>query len=329
MRFNSRGGMDMKHGSLFSGIGGFDLAAEWVGWENIFHCEWNENNQKILKKNFPNSKGYGNIKTTDFSIWRNKIDIITGGFPCQPYSQAGLRKGKGDERHLWPEMLRTIREVQPSWVVGENVFGLINWGGGLVFHEVQTDLEAEGYEVFPYVLPAASVNAIHRRDRVWFVAYNDKFRQNRSKCEHEINASKRGIDALNDIEPVLSDSNGCTNRNIGKQDREEDSISKLNRQTIHTGESFGTNAGASLHSNNSEQQGECLGKEGEGESDRSNSRNYGRTIWTSGISESPVCRKYDGVSRKLDEARLFALGNAIVPQVAHQIFKAIEKYNNL
>jgi site-specific DNA-cytosine methylase len=95
---------------------------------------------------------------------------------------AGKRKGKDDERHLWPEMLRCIREVKPRWVIGENVLGLVNWSGGLVFHEVQADLEAEGYEVFPYVLPAVSVNAPHRRDRVWFVAHSNNSRNSSLRC---------------------------------------------------------------------------------------------------------------------------------------------------
>jgi DNA (cytosine-5)-methyltransferase 1 len=165
----------MTHGSLFSGIGGFDLAAEWMGWENVFHCEWNEFGKKVLNYYWPKAISYHDITKTDFTIHRGKIDILTGGFPCQPYSSAGKRKGKEDERHLWPQMLRAIREIQPRWVVGENVLGLVNWSGGLVFHEVQADLEAAGYEVWPYVLPAVSVNAPHRRDRVWFVAYAKEF----------------------------------------------------------------------------------------------------------------------------------------------------------
>ena len=96
----------MTHGSLFSGIGGFDLASEWMGWENVFHCEWNPFGQKVLKYYWPNAKSYHDITKTDFTIHRGNIDIITGGFPCQPYSQAGKRLGKDDERHLWPEMLR-------------------------------------------------------------------------------------------------------------------------------------------------------------------------------------------------------------------------------
>ena len=166
----------MRHGSLFSGIGGFDLAAEWMGWENVFHCEWNPFGQRVLKYYWPNAKSYEDITKTDFTIHRGSIDILTGGFPCQPYSMAGKRKGKADERHLWPEMLRAVREIAPSYIVGENVLGLVNWDGGLVFDEVQADLEAEGYEVAAVVIPAAAVNAPHGRDRVWFVAYNKSAR---------------------------------------------------------------------------------------------------------------------------------------------------------
>lgn len=163
----------MTHGSLFSGIGGFDLAAEWAGWENMFHCEWNEFGKRVLNYYWPKAESYGDITKTDFTIWRGRIDVLTGGFPCQPYSAAGKRLGKEDERHLWPEMLRAIREIQPRWVVGENVRGLTNWNGGLVFDEVQADLEAIGYQITPFLLPACAVNAPHRRDRIWFIAYSD------------------------------------------------------------------------------------------------------------------------------------------------------------
>ena len=120
----------MNHGSLFSGIGGFDLAAEWAGWNNKFHCEWNPFGQKVLKHYFPNSISYYDITKTDFSIHKGTIDVLSGGFPCQPYSVAGKRLGKADERHLFPEMLRVIKEIQPRYVVGENVRGLVHWGGG-------------------------------------------------------------------------------------------------------------------------------------------------------------------------------------------------------
>jgi DNA (cytosine-5)-methyltransferase 1 len=168
----------MKHGSLFSGIGGFDLAAEWMGWENIFHCEIAEFPRQILKYHFPNSICYEDIKKTDFTKHRGEIDIISGGFPCQPYSNAGKRRGKEDDRHLWPEMLRVIREVQPRFVVGENVAGLLSWNNGMVFHEIITDLENEGYETQAVLIPACATNAPHRRDRIWFIAYSNNARTN-------------------------------------------------------------------------------------------------------------------------------------------------------
>ena len=205
----------MRHGSLFSGIGGFDLAAEWCGWENVFHCEWNTFGQKVLKHHFPKSISYNDITKTDFTIHKGAIDILSGGFPCQPYSNAGKRLGKEDERHLFPEMLRAIREIQPSWVVGENVRGLTNWNGGLVFDEVQTDLEAEGYEVLPFLLPACSVNAPHRRDRIWFIAYSNLYGSNKRNCDNEVNTSKGRINALSNIDKSISNGNATDTTCIG------------------------------------------------------------------------------------------------------------------
>jgi DNA (cytosine-5)-methyltransferase 1 len=177
----------MRHGSLFSGIGGFDLAAEWMGWENLFHCEWNEFGQKVLNYYWPDAESFTDITKTDFTKYANSIDVLTGGFPCQPYSNAGERLVKEDERHLWPEMLRAIREIKPGWIVGENVFGLLNWNGGLVFDEVQANLEAEGYQVIPpAVLPACAVDAFHRRDRVWFIAYSDSKLLERIPKQHSV-----------------------------------------------------------------------------------------------------------------------------------------------
>ena len=188
----------MTHGSLFSGIGGFDLAAEWMGWENKFHCEWNEFGQRILKYYWPEAKLFTDITKSNFTNYANEIDVLTGGFPCQPYSAAGKRLGKEDERHLWPEMLRAIREISPRYVVGENVRGLTNWNGGMVFDEVCADLENLQYQVAPFIIPASAVNAPHQRERVWFVAYSDSNGLNRSDCEYEEQSSERGINALED-----------------------------------------------------------------------------------------------------------------------------------
>jgi DNA (cytosine-5)-methyltransferase 1 len=185
----------MKHGSLFSGIGGFDLAAQWMGWENVFHCEIAEFPRKILNHYWPNADCHEDIKKTDFTKYRGTVDIISGGFPCQPYSAAGKRLGKEDDRHLWPEMLRVIREVKPQWVVGENVRGLLNWNGGMVFHEVCADLENIGYEVQAFIIPASGINAPHQRERLWVVANNInnrlQFTVNRKSKEEIFRKSKQ------------------------------------------------------------------------------------------------------------------------------------------
>lgn len=168
----------MNHASLFSGIGGFDLAAEWTGWNNVFNCEWEEFPRKVLKHHFPNAKQYEDIKDFNATEYRGRIDVLSGGFPCQPFSTAGLRKGTEDSRHLWPEMLRVIGECQPRWVVGENVRGLVSWSNGLVLETCYSDLENLGYSVQSFIIPAcAAGNAPHRRDRVWIVAYSNNTRR--------------------------------------------------------------------------------------------------------------------------------------------------------
>jgi len=169
-----KGKRKFRHRSLFSGIGGFDLAAGWMGWDNVFHCELSAFCKQVLSYYYPKAKSYGNIKETDFRPHRSSIDILTGGFPCQPFSVAGKRQGTADERHLWPDMLRAIREIRPQWIVGENVRGIISWNGGVVFEQVQAELETEGYQVQPYVLPAAGLGAPQRRERVWFIAYSGR-----------------------------------------------------------------------------------------------------------------------------------------------------------
>jgi DNA (cytosine-5)-methyltransferase 1 len=160
----------MTHGSLFSGIGGFDLAAQWCGWTNVFQCENDPFCQRVLKYHFPKTILYEDIKETDFTRHRGTIDVISGGFPCQPFSDAGKRKGTDDDRYLWPEMLRVIHEIQPTWVVAENVNGLLTIEKGLVFERVCADMEAEGYEVQAFIIPACAVGAPHRRERVWIIA---------------------------------------------------------------------------------------------------------------------------------------------------------------
>ncbi len=290
----------MNHASLFSGIGGFDLAAEWMGWENVFNCEWEEFPRQVLKHHFPNAIQYGDIKELDATTHLGRVDILTGGFPCQPYSLAGKRMGKEDERHLWPEMCRVIREVQPRWVVGENVRGLIGWNGGMVFDEVQADLEAEGYEVTPYVLPACAVGAPHRRDRVWFIAYAKRVRlehgtESRGPCE-----SKRDVGPFVATEP------------------QADGVLQYAPDTkVPRGE------------------GQRFKGPGQVQPDGRGGKSM-ETTWQNFPIVTPVCGGDDGLPKELDgltfskwrRESIKAYGNAIVPQVALQIFKAIKAYED-
>lgn len=272
----------MRHGSLFSGIGGFDLAAQWMGWENIFHCEIDAVARKVLKKNFPESLSISDVRDIyrysnemddlygdgeelwcarhdkDFSDcdcigcsqWDDEIgiiDLLTAGFPCQPFSNNGKREGKNDERNLWPETIRIISSIRPRWFVGENVPGIISWDNGKYFSEIQNDLKKEGYEVWSFLIPATAVGAEHKRERVWIVA-ND--------------TSKRiqGLRSQKQQKPL-------------------------------------TLAGQILPLRNSNGQWQI---------------------------EPDVCRTNDGLSRRVD--RLKQLGNSILPQVAFEIFKAIQAY---
>ena len=323
----------MNHASLFSGIGGFDLAAEYVGWNNVFNCEINPFCQKVLKYHWPNAKQYDDIKLTDFTIWRGQIDVLTGGFPCQPFSLAGKRKGTEDDRHLWPEMLRAIREINPAWVVGENVFGITNWSDGLVFEQVQADLEAEGYEVQPFILPACAVNAPHRRDRVWFVAKNTisdgclqresikkrtGIRKFRNACAGNSNwiclpsgiATDTGLFGQEIGEKQTAGIEQCCERNAT-----DTNINLRRKRRVYSSRSEKTKR----HTRSR------------------NAQCYRSNTWDNFPTQSPVCSRNDGLSSKLDgitfsnwrNESIKAYGNAIVPQVALQIFNAIEQYEAL
>ena len=340
----------MRHGSLFSGIGGFDLAAEWMGWENVFHCEWNEFCKRVLKHYWPQSISYHDITKTDFTIHRGTIDILTGGFPCQPYSMAGKRKGKEDERHLWPEMCRVIREINPRWIIGENVFGLVNWSGGLVFHEVQSDLEAEGYEVFPYVLPAAAVNAPHRRDRVWFVAYCNNNGLNQCNGTHEINTSEGRFDAFSNINESNGNGDATDTKCVRLEHTEETgnirkSETKTQRQRSKSSESIETNGINEYATNTGSERCEWSSKFRETNNKEWEDSKLWETTskhspgfwWQTFPTVSPICNGNDGISDRLDgitfpkwrKESIKAGGNAIVPQVAYQLFKTIKQYENL
>ncbi len=291
----------MRHGSLFSGIGGFELAAEWMGWENVFHCENNPIPRRVLQYYWPKAKSYEDIKETDFSVWRGRVDIITGGFPCQPFSTAGERRGTEDDRYLWPEMCRAIREARPRWVVAENVHGIITWDEGLVVKTIISEMEAEGYEVGLYVLPAAGVEAPHGRDRTFFIATDPKLHGLRTDAgafglEHE-----RGGDARSFTPPP------------GERRTFADSHVEGLQERIQIG-------------------GRRIGKTQEQIRRRQLARAYSENRWGEFPTVSPFSNGDDGVSGRLDgisfsawrRETIKAAGNAVVPQLVYQIFKTIE-----
>jgi len=353
----------MKLISLFSGIGGFELAASWMGWTPVVTCEIEEFPNKILNYYWPNAYHHKDVKTLTYETindeltrrwgkeWRDDKIILTGGFPCQPYSAAGQRKGKEDERHLWPEMLRLIQEIAPDWIVGENVLGLTNWNGGVVFEEVCVDLEDKGYEVQPYILPASSKNAPHKRDRVWFVAHSnsngyiksvrggDGEKEKISREHRQKNSTTGEFIGTNNGNVTDTDSNGRPkNSKSGLEQNEENTKQS---QCLHNSTNVTDTSGKGLQGvQNVDQWTEHNKERSEnGSSVRTNSKDNkwnSRCDWENFPTQSPICGGDDGISTELDgitfskwrRESIKGYGNAIVPQVVYSIFKTIEKYES-
>jgi DNA (cytosine-5)-methyltransferase 1 len=331
----------MRHGSLFSGIGGFDLAAEWMGWENVFHCEWMEFPRKVLDYHFPNADSHIDICKTDFKKYANTIDILTGGFPCQPFSLAGKRKGTDDERYLWGEMLRAIQEIKPKYVIAENVFGITNIDGGLVFQQVCLDLENEGYEVQPFIIPAAAKNAPHRRDRCWFIAYSknngqsptetiDKWGEYKPYDRYKIRDTSHTNGTSRDVTNTNGNGlNQCnSNDEINTSQRRFNAFNDIKQISIDT-KCIGR---TEIRNDNGQfetpQQSEC------GEQQFSGADST-QSWWRNFPSQSPVCGGDDGLPTQLDgitfskwrAESIKGYGNAIVPQIAYQLFEIIQELN--
>ena len=362
--------MDRKltHGSLFSGIGGFDLAAEWMGWTNVFHCEINEFCTRILNHHFPNSEHYADITKTDFTPWRGRIDVLSGGLPCQPFSLAGQRKGADDDRYLWPQMLRAIREIQPSWVVGENVAGILTmvqpgeevevgsqtslFGEAdrkrvllrqeYVVETICRDLGSEGYSVQPFLIPACAVGAPHRRDRVWFVAHRNGDRcrewtdkqESINRCEgtpDNSDGSKNGASANPDGDrctPCTASGRieGCRRKYFPQQEErgnEAERINGLDGLPRIAADSYGKR----------QKYGNDQRPERRNKPDERFKTQYSSSIWEKFPTQSPVRSGDDGISGGLDgitfpkwrQESIKAYGNAVVPQVVYEIFKAIQE----
>lgn len=372
----------MRHGSLFTGIGGFDLAATWMGWENVFMCEMDSFCNKILKAYWPQTDKYEDIRAFKAVKYRGLVDIISGGFPCQPFSQAGKRKGKEDDRYLWPEARRIITEVRPKWIVLENVAGLFSILEPTGFSEMEVkavelfcqdetypanetivrlqrriigtivqEISSAGY-VLPQLadgtpillcVPACAVNAPHRRDRVWFVAHSkyDADRPSEDRCEW---AASYG-ETTTGRETSAEINKGCFDRECdheGDYSRCKECDRKPGAASCN--EQEGTKPGRDYSNEDHRITTDtcCQGLEGatgEGESDAARRPSWYNQIpgWDEWPAQSPVLGGNDGIPGQLDGISISqwrtesikAFGNAIVPQVALEIFKVIDKIERI
>ena len=394
----------MNHASLFSGIGGAEVAASMMGWQNLFHCEIQEFPRKVLQYWFPNSESYEDITKTDFHQWHGKVDVLTGGFPCQPFSLAGRRKGADDNRYLWPQMLRAIRQIHPTWVVGENVAGIKTMvescqvtqmgrtddlfeenhiyreESRFTLDKICADLEAEGYSVQPIVIPACAIGAPHRRDRVWIIAHRSDPRAETVQQE--------GQDGICSARPSThTQCDGYSSQGHGNQRaREKKSKERKNRSLawfrrhgssktssyalqhrsheVHKDNQSQFPDGAridSLISKWSSSHPYSNGDKTLQPRERTERKGCKRAVqpeerstpteWTDRLSrlqqsgrwrdfptQSPVCRGNDGIPFDVDsltisfpkwrQESIKAYGNAWVPQVAYEIFRAIEAEEN-
>jgi len=348
----------MTHASIFSGIGGPEVAAEMLGWDNLFHCEINPFGRKILDYWFPNSKSYEDVTKTEFTEWRGKINVLTAGFPCQPFSLAGQRRGEKDDRYLWPYVYKCIGEIQPDWIVAENVAGILTMveqgevtevekertlfnednpvhryecRGTFTLERICKDLETHGYSVQPVLIPACAVGAPHRRDRVYIIGHrntapyssdsgSESVRQERQDKIHRLGSSA-------DPKVEQSERFGPEQSEISEQKKIElgggscENCSKwVSADACHTGLQ---EEGSELETTGARR---CDIREGEwyevGER------------WKCFPTVSPVHRGNDGLPFDVDDLAipfgkwrtesLKAYGNAIVPQVMYEIFRAIQ-----
>ncbi len=271
---------------LFSGIGGFSLGLERAGMETVAFCEVDPFCQKVLRKHWPDVPIYDDVRTIDYD---GSVDVVCGGFPCQPFSVAGKRRGEKDDRHLWPSMLRLIKKHRPSWVIGENVAGIIN----MALDDVLADLEDAGYTTQAFIIPACAVNAPHRRDRVWILGHSEHNGQPATK--------KQGSLAQADDD--------------GSQGKDKDSQPARPAGTRQD-----------VPNPNDQRRERVTQGQDEGQPPEQPVRGdtQGQGGWY--LPTSRICRGNDGIPDRTH--RLRALGNAVVPQIPEIIGKAIMEINS-
>lgn len=331
--------MTLTHLSLFSGIGGLDLAAEAAGFETVGQCEWADYPTKVLEKHWPDVPRWRDIRTLTGESFHERtglrtVDIISGGFPCQPFSVAGKQKGRDDERYLWPEMLRVIRELAPGWVVGENVPGILQIAAG----DVVESLEREGYHVCVFAFEAAAVGAPHRRERVAFVANRDGDGWRKGRAEPKGQQRKAGVAGGGDVVEKQHRKRKRTAEDVenagGSGWSKQGVLSEQQRRTEfkRNGEDVADAEGRGLQGlrPGGQRQRGAYADEGPtcgddtlqgGETKSRNRRGGAINTFDQWATEPDVGRVAHGIPARVD--RLKCLGNAVVPQQFYPIFRAI------
>jgi DNA (cytosine-5)-methyltransferase 1 len=323
---------------LFSGIGGFSLGLERAGMETVAFCEFDKKAQLVLKKHWPEIPIYDDVRELSGKQFEGQtIDLICGGFPCQPFSVAGKQKGEEDDRHLWPEYFRLIQEIRPRWVIGENVSGLINMG----LDQVLSDLESADYSCQTLVIPACAVNAPHRRDRVWIIANSESARagENIGRLWQGVSRISGGENAI----PKTLENTGHRGRGDGIEGSPRgNGTGKLEAglRATKAVEVAGSGEGveALAHSKcfgqtHSEYEGQPRHQKGllEGSGiepkDVAHGFDNGGQGWEGHWDIEPsVGRVANGIPHRVD--RLKQLGNAVVPQIVEVIGRTIMEAEN-
>ena len=329
--------MKLKLLDLFSGIGGFSLGLESTGFfETIGFVEKDKFCQKVLKKHWNNINIEEDIRNVKGE--RYAADIITGGFPCQPFSVAGKRKSTADDRYLWDEMLRVIREVKPRWVIGENVEGIVNINEGMVLRQVLNDLENEGFKSQCIIIPASGIGAWHQRKRIWIVANNisnsnnnGSYRSQRNATKQSSNEQKDRLSFGDDKDVSNTESKGSFSTSESKSSSDERTRLDINEKknwseiwsyASRCSEQVGSGNVSNTSSERSQGCGIQYNLEGEQRSKEFAAKTSFERQQTWWQTQSELCGVPNGVSYELDKDRsnrIKSLGNSIVPQIARQI----------
>lgn len=294
---------ELTHLSLFSGIGGLDLAAERAGFRTVGQCEWADYPTKVLEKHWPDVPRWRDIRTLTGDDFYERtglrtVDVISGGFPCQPFSVAGKRRGKEDDRFLWPEMLRVVSELRPAWVVGENVAGIVS----MAIDQALSDLESIGYTCQAFVIPACAVDAPHRRDRCAIVA-NSQSARNRGLPVQPRRPQQTHPDAFRGGKDVADADRHRLQRRKQPGAFEQRREKKPHRAACERGKTADyTNSSGQHRDDRRKEQPELA-----------------HGCWWP--TEPDVGRVANGVPCRVD--RLKCLGNAVVPAQFYPIFQAI------